>query len=273
MLGSGFESILKYSVVMKFFKRLKRAAKIVVERLAPPVREGIEHYDKAIPAEVLEDDFYLSLQSLASDDSIRTILEIGSSSGEGSTKALTAGILDRTSATGVELHCLEISSIRFNNLKEHYSALEFVKVHRMSSVGMNSFPTFKELKRFYRSTPSILNNYTYDEVASWLQKDIEYLAQNFKELSSSIGEIDIFGIDWVRREYDIEDFDLVVIDGGEFLGWAEYSLLKGANWICLDDINSFKCRRAYDDLISGKSYSLVQENWQTRNGWAIFRKK
>lgn len=257
---------------MKMMKLFRRGVKIVIQKIIPPTREGVEHYDKAIPAEVHEDDFYSALQDLASRPDLKSIIEIGSSSGEGSTKALVTGVLGRKNPEEAGIHCLEISAVRFENLRSHYSEYSFVNVHRMSSVGLDSFPSLKELKQFYRKTPSILNHYTFDEVSSWLQKDIEYLRSNLQELSvSDLGE-NLFGIEFVRHQFNIEDFDLVIIDGGEFLGWAEYLLLKGANWICLDDINSFKCRKAYDELKLDPKYVLYQENWQTRNGWAIFQK-
>jgi hypothetical protein len=259
-------------MTVNLVKKLRRQAKVLIEKLAPPAREGIEHYDKAIPAEVFGDDFYGALQVLASNEELKNILEIGSSSGEGSTKALIDGILSRDNVQSVALHCLEISKVRFDNLKSHYANLDFVNIHRLSSVGIDSFPSYKELKRFYKKSPSILNNYTFDEIYSWLKKDIEYLEKNLRDLSSQDKSTNLFGIDFIREEFKIVDFDLVVIDGGEFLGWAEYSLLKGAIWICLDDIDSFKCRRAYDDLIRSDEYVLYKENWHTRNGWAIFRR-
>jgi hypothetical protein len=257
---------------MKQNRGSRYIAKLILEKLFPPVRQGIEHYDKVIPAEVYEDDFFLALKRLASLHEVNFILEIGSSSGEGSTKALTDGILSRSNRAEVQLHCLEISKVRFENLKAHYSRLDFVHVHRMSSVGIDSFPTIKALRDFYKNTPSILNLYTFDEVSSWLQKDKDYLHINMRDLSGAEKDLRIFGIEWVRHEFGIEDFDLVVIDGGEFLGWAEYLQLKGATWICLDDINSFKCRQAYDELSKSDDYLLHEENWNTRHGWAIFQR-
>jgi hypothetical protein len=262
----------EYIVPMRKSTRLRRIAKIFLEKILPPTREGVEHYEKAIPAEVRDDDFYDALEMLANRPEIKTILEIGSSSGEGSTKALTDGIISRSSYEGVQLHCLEISRVRFENLQTHYSPYNFVYVHRKSSVGLDSFPTFKELRNFYKNTPSILNNYTFDEVSSWLKKDMDYLSTNLQELSNVSLDYSIFGIESVRQEFRIAEFDLVVIDGGEFLGYAEYLQLKGAKWICLDDINSFKCRQAYDELSKNNDYRLHEENWETRNGWAIFQR-
>ena len=45
-----------------------------------------------IPAEIKNDDFYACIQKLAQIEDIATILEIGSSSGAGSTEAFVTGM-------------------------------------------------------------------------------------------------------------------------------------------------------------------------------------
>jgi hypothetical protein len=259
---------------MSKIRRVRRLAKVVIEKIfIKPNREGVEHYDKVIAPEVLDDDFYILLQQLGSRIDLLTFLEIGSSSGAGSTQALVAGINLRESKGGTVLHCMEISLPRFEALKDTYSNFDFVKVHRLSSVGLDSFPTKSELKFFYKKFPSALNNYTFDEIYSWMAKDIEYLRMNIDELLT-FGHSDHTGsgIEYIKREFEIPQFDFVLIDGGEFLGWAEFKILYGAKVIALDDINSYKCRYAYDALNTDSSYRLIAESWTTRNGWAIFEK-
>jgi len=258
---------------MSIYRRLRRTAKVLLEKLIVPNREGTEHYNRVLPPEVDNDDFFDSLKRLASKPELLSILEIGSSSGQGSTRALIEGVLARDSQDRVSIFCLEISEVRYNDLIHAYSKFDFMKIHRLSSVGLDSFPTLHELKDFYRSVPSTLNNYTFDEVASWLKKDIEYLTLNQKILMDQSEIVPLNGIDFAKKVSNNSVFDLVVIDGGEFLGWAEYNLVRGSMFICLDDINSFKCRRAYDHLSKDSDYVLHAENWNVRNGWAIFQRK
>jgi hypothetical protein len=82
----------------------------------------------------------------------------------------------------------------------------------------------------------------------------------------------LYGIDFVKSNFVKDPFDFVLIDGGEFQGYAEFRMLKGARFICLDDVNSYKCRFAYDELMEDSSYRLYAENWNLRNGWAVFEK-
>jgi hypothetical protein len=63
-----------------------------------------------------------------------------------------------------------------------------------------------------------------------------------------------------------------MIDGCEFTGLAELKLLYGSKFIALDDVNSFKCYEAYRLLKDSNSYRLYAENWNLRNGFAIFER-
>lgn len=244
----------------------RRYLRIFFEKIFRPNREGIEHYSKVISPEVLNDDFYRLLSDLAQREDILTLLEIGSSSGEGSTSAIVKGIQNRNSTVDVQLHCMEISQPRFNLLLEAYKQMSFMHVHRLSTVGLDYFPTRKELKDFYRNVKSNLNHYTFDEVFSWMKKDVEFLKVHSEVLLPHNSN----GIDYIKTKFEISSFDLILIDGGEFVGYSEFKLLRGAKIICLDDVNSFKCRYAYDELMSDANYRLIAESWTTRNGWAIF---
>jgi hypothetical protein len=172
----------------------KRAARRMFNKFFPTKRVGVEHYDLIISPEVLNDDFYEVLETLATRSELNTFLEIGSSSGEGSTKAIIEGVLSRSNFENVQLHCLEISKIRFEKLSKKYNHLSFVKIHRLSSVGPESFPTAREIKDFYRRIPSALNIYPLTEILSWLKKDIDYLRINLSELSKEFSLVG--GVVW-----------------------------------------------------------------------------
>ena len=56
-------------------------------------REGVRHYSMYIPPEISLDEFYVLIKEYASRDDLKSYLEIGSSSGEGSTRAIVEGIM------------------------------------------------------------------------------------------------------------------------------------------------------------------------------------
>lgn len=72
--------------------------------------------NEIIPPEVLDDNFYHSLVHCASRSDVKTILEIGSSSGEGSTDAFVKAIRNRSDSNSVKLFCMEVSQARFEKL-------------------------------------------------------------------------------------------------------------------------------------------------------------
>jgi hypothetical protein len=48
--------------------------------------------NRLIPPEIKNDEFYTAIHKIAREEDIKTILEIGSSSGEGSTEAFVIGL-------------------------------------------------------------------------------------------------------------------------------------------------------------------------------------
>jgi hypothetical protein len=125
--------------------------------------------------EIKNDEFYFALLQLAAQASIRTILEIGSSAGDGSTEALVKGLRENPN-DDVHLFCVEISRPRFKALQARYATDPFVKCYNVSSVREDRFPSQQEVIAFYTSVPTALNRYPLDEVLKWLRHDIEYLS-------------------------------------------------------------------------------------------------
>ncbi|NEO03295.1 MAG: hypothetical protein F6K50_50690, partial [Moorea sp. SIO3I7] len=72
----------------------------------PSNRSGSE-LDYVIPPEIKDDDFYKAIQRIAQEEDIKTVLEIGSSSGAGSTEAFVKGL--RENPSNPVLFCMEVS--------------------------------------------------------------------------------------------------------------------------------------------------------------------
>src|SRR5947209_7929337 len=69
--------------------------------------------DRVIAPEIKNDNFYDVIYKIAKNEPVHTILEIGSSSGQGSTEAFVKGIKDNPSKP--RLFCMEVSLVRFND--------------------------------------------------------------------------------------------------------------------------------------------------------------
>ncbi len=220
--------------------------------------------DNIIQQEILNDEFHATLKKYAARDDLKTFLEIGSSSGGGSTDAFVSGIKQRSKVTDVRLFCMEVSRARFKALANHYANEDFVRCYNISSVAASELPSKEEVVNFYNSTKTTLNNYPVETVLDWLRQDIEYIKNSGS---------DVNGIRLIKQANHIQNFDMVLIDGSEFTGERELHETTGAKVIALDDVNAFKCWNAYQTLLHTTHYELKEHNFSLRNGYAIFEKK
>lgn len=237
------------------------AAPVTAAVTAPAARAPSE-LDQIIPPEVTNDAFYAAIRRLAQQERLTTILEIGSSSGGGSTEALVSGI--RANPHRPTLFCMEVSRPRYSELKKRYENESSVRCYNVSSIPVEYFPAEDDVARFYQTTRTNLNDYPLERVLGWLRQDIEYVS----------GEgVPQHGIEIIKTENGIRNFDMVLIDGSEFTGIAELEEVYGAKLILLDDTNTFKNFHNRQRLMQDPSYELVEENPTVRNGYAIFRRR
>lgn len=216
--------------------------------------------ESLIPPEIKDDKFYHAIQRIVATEKLATILEIGSSSGEGSTEAFVTGI--STNSTTPLLFCMETSRKRFESLQNRYQHLPFVKCYRTSSVTLENFAKVEEVVNFYQSYNSNLNYFSLDRVLGWLEEDRKQIIES---------DLNINGIELIKQEQGIEYFDLVLIDGSEFTGKAELKQVYGSKYILLDDIKSLKNYFNYRRLFADINYELVEQDPSLRNGYAIFK--
>jgi hypothetical protein len=218
--------------------------------------------DIIIPPEIKNDRLYKIIQKIAKEGNIKTVLEIGSSSGAGSTEAFVKGLRENPSQP--TLFCMEVSQTRFAELNKCYEHEGFVKCYNLSSVSIDEFPTRQEVIDFYNTVASKLKKYTLDQVLGWLEQDIEYIKHS--DFST------VNGIKKIKQDNQIEHFDLVLIDGSEFTGAAELKQVYGSEFILLDDITTFKNYRNHFQLIDDPQYALISQNKSVRNGYSVFKK-
>lgn len=227
-----------------------------------PTMAFTSELNHVIPPEIKDDEFYEIIQQLSRQADIKTVLEIGSSAGGGSTEAFVTGLRKNPNTT--KLFCMEVSVPRFQQLKSRYQEDSFVQCYNVSSVPISCFPSERELELFYNFIPTALNNYPLEQVIGWLRQDIDYIRQT---------NVPENGIQLIKREHNIETFDMVLIDGSEFLGKAELEEVYGARIILLDDINGFKNYHNRQRLLADPCYQLIHENFPLRNGYSVFRRK
>jgi hypothetical protein len=219
-------------------------------------------YDTTIPAEIVDDEFYEAITSLARTAPIRTALEIGSSSGEGSTSAFVQGL--RGNPNRPMLYCMEVSRPRFEELERRFGQDPQVKCYNLTSVPLDRYPTEADVIDFYRTRQSKLNRVPLRRVLRWLRQDISYIRKMGPTKN---------GIRMIKEQNGVDRFGMVLIDGSEFTGMAELDEVYGADYILLDDIGTFKNLGSYERLSADPAYRLVQSNPNLRNGYAVFERR
>jgi hypothetical protein len=219
--------------------------------------------DRLIAPQVKRDRFYRTIRLVAASPGVRTILEVGASSGEGSTEALVSGALANPDGPPT-IHTIEVSEIRFRALVERYREYAFVRCYNVSSIPAEEFPGEEEVTRFYREVRSKLRNNRLEKVLGWLRQDLAYLREH-PELSAR-------GIERIKAAANVDLFDAVLIDGSEFTGERELRLVDGARFVLLDDTRSFKNWRSQERLLADRRYRRIAWSWLRRNGWAAFER-
>lgn len=224
---------------------------------------GYKQYDQIIPGEIRDDDFSKHIKEIASNKTNKFFVEIGSSAGGGSTKQFIESLLKREDKGLCKLICFEVSQPRLARLKTAYGQHHFVYVYNQSSIKLSEYPNYKDVIAFYLKTKSNLNRYGLIVVLSWLRLELKYLRKKGLATNS--------GLEIMQKDFD-GDIDVLLIDGSEFTGEAEFRYLKSAKYVLLDDINSFKNMRNYLNLSNSNDHQIIAVNRTLRNGYAIFKR-
>lgn len=193
----------------------------------------------------MDSTFGKCIYKICLNESIRNIFEVGSWNGQGSTICIMNAIINKSNS---RLYSLEASTDMYNN------SLNFWKNHDtnynlilLNGTLHNKIADINELNQIYN------NNIPYY---------FEHYIPEKKLLETS----KIINID------KINDIDVIVIDGGEYSSQEDFNILKNKNpkFICLDDVNVYKCKNIRKSLLNDIEWELYTENLEERNGWSIF---
>jgi len=241
-------------------KRNLRAIRVLVR---PKV--DFSKLDSEISCEITNDIFARKISEIVALPENYVFMEIGSSTGAGSTESFVSAIASKKSREKCLLICFEVSRGRQSRFLQRYSSSEFVKSFLMSSVSLTDYPSYYQLVKFYFCEKHMLKDHGLLSFLSWMRAEKHYILNNVSVPFSS-------GIVFALKEFGINYPDVVLIDGSEFTGRAELELVWGARYIFLDDVLNFKNKENYKILKSSSNYDLVFEELTLRNGFALFKK-
>jgi hypothetical protein len=158
------------------------------------------------------------------------------------------------------LDCLNLSSKDSATLQRTLRAIPDLHFHIASTVPPNAFCAAQEVADFHHTPGNLLQQYPLESVLGWLQQGLATAA--------SLEDQD--GIQTVRAFAGIEHFDLAIIDGSEFTGFAEVQQVIGASLIFLGCTRTFKNARSLQWLRQHPDYESLFELPDLGNGVAGF---
>lgn len=212
-------------------------------------------------ADILQTDTLgVMLVKLIKEFKPKTIIEIGSSDGSGSSTIIAGAI----KGTKSQLYCIEAVPSRFLELKRRMSLFENVTCYNVSSVDSSGMMEELYAKHFVRRHRNMNVSKLYP---------IKLVMEWYKETVAIINSMEIKnGIEYIKKENDIVNFDLAFIDGSPFTGMAELERVYGAKIIVMDDTMDIKCYDPMMNLLSDPNYTLLTRDDRYRNGFAVFKR-
>ena len=202
----------------------------------------ISHTQHGIGQINMDSKIGVALASIAALPTVKTLLEVGTWNGLGSTRCIVEGLRRRAVDQPYTFYSLEANSEKWGIARDFYK--DMPDVHILNEVFYNDEPA-DQLTVF----PELAENSTYQH---WHNIDM----QNMKSKP----------VFWNRADLP-QTFDMVLLDGGEFTTWYEYQHIKDrCRILVLDDTNVSKCSRIVQELKSQpERWNIIMEN-EERNG-------
>lgn len=212
-------------------------------------------------ADIFKDDVLgITIRKLVKQYKPKTVIEIGSSDGSGSTSIFADSIDD-----DCRMFCIEAVKSRFDELLKRTAVYDNVHCYSVSSVGIDGVVDKDYIRQFVREHPNfnVSKHYPIKLVLSWFDETIAIV----RSMATSEG------IAMIKNVNGIETFDMAFIDGSPFTGMAELDEVYGSKIIIMDDTIDIKCYDPMMRLINDENYELLIRNDKYRNGFAVFKLK
>jgi len=175
---------------------------------------------------------------------VKTIVDIGTWNGMGSTKCVLDGVL--SSKISKEVISLECNKMRYEEAKTNLGFLppNFKLIHGTLINADELYPILEKLE-----------NETYKK---WIQEDIN----------------------WIKVIPNVfhlmpEKIDLLIVDGGEFSGEIEFfKLYERCKYIVLDDTTTNKNKKSREFILANPDkFSIIEDDLINRNGFLVTKRK
>jgi hypothetical protein len=207
------------------------------------------------PEITLNTELGKNIISFIRDNNIKSVIEIGSGAGNGSTQCFLAALLENPFDS--KLYCFEPNIKNYVNLLNFTKIYPWCKCYNNSAISYSDFIVKDYDKDFWESQYNFFKTdiSLKDMVKTWYDGDISFFKNEPFSILPNISA------------------ECVLIDGCEFSGYSEYKQLHpDIKHIILDDcLTAFKNIQVYSELNIHPNWKLVNQGSE-RNGWAIFSK-
>jgi hypothetical protein len=221
-----------------------------------------------MPEIVAADPLWNTICALVKKNRPKTILEIGSANGKGSTQAFITGIDQAKLRDECRMFCVEANPDHFVQLTETVSQLPFVECINASSIPIGQYMSELQIEEFMGDHQhgyafNIIRYHNIDTVKKWRNDEIEMILAYAIEQN---------GIATALEQTGGKGFDMVLIDGSAFTADVEFEMVCGANVIVMDDTHDIKCFNAMTKAFRTGKYTLLGGDSLWRNGFAALGK-
>ena len=210
---------------------------------APAPAEGVPAVDGQVTASTT---FGKALYQLARQDDVRTVLEIGTWYGGGTTQNLARG-LQETGSDKV-LYTIEMYEPAWQHARTKYSnmPIRFILGGTVPPEGYLRPEEIPDKDEHYRL---------------YYQRDIELAKKT---------------IPWLKPLCLGMEFDAVLIDGNEYTGWAEYEVVDKhckPKYLALHDVGTLKTNKIEKVIKKGGTVWELYKEGQDAARWQIYKRK
>lgn len=187
------------------------------------------------------------IYNLTKREDIKTIVEIGTWNGEGSTMCVIQSVID-------------------NNLEREFFSLElYPEMYEKAKLFLTEFSPYITLlwgriidfDEVYWFDHTKINFETDTHARLYFEKDLSYL----KSTPNVLEKIP-------------EQIDLLILDGGEYSTYPEWLKLKDrVKIVVLDDSNILKTKKIREEILESNDFITLYDKLEDRNGFSVFEKK
>ena len=192
------------------------------------------------------------IYNMCKQDDVKTIVDIGTCNGMGTTKCIYDGIVD-SNKTDYIVYSLESNKSFYDQAISNFNT--FPKINNFNLI-LGKIIEEKDMLDIDAADDRFFSMYGRDVQKGWLKEDVD----NCNKVENVLHLLP-------------NQIDLLILDGGEFSTLAEFNILKDrATYFILDDTTALKTFEVANIIRNDTNYRILHDEPNDRNGFLISKK-